>query len=230
MKDKKTKPVWELWGIELFDKVWSSTGLNSEQTRLIVDALKPTKKVLDIGTGIGNIAKKLVDNGKTVYGIDIDRRNLAYAEAKINNSKFVPTELDANRIDYEGEFDGVSCASNLGYFGDLKNLINRIYTASRPSSGLFAISGLEASEMRRFGQISGEELQTALKEGKLALSREELSRITESLKSVDLMASLDQQIDSSERTKNALSEAGFKILRDEKFYQDTAYFILAQKP
>lgn len=60
------KPVYEVWGPELFDKIWSSTSFNDEQTRLISDSLSPSSLVLDLGTGIGNVAKRLIEQGKTV--------------------------------------------------------------------------------------------------------------------------------------------------------------------
>lgn len=216
------KPVYLIWGPELFDKVWSSTSFNKKQTMLISEALSACSKILDLGTGIGNVAKRLVELGKTVYGADINKEMLNYASSKINSSKFHPVLADVQKLNYSREFDGVSCASNMAYFDDLKRILRVVHRALR-SGGLFVICGYEANKMQEWARLTGKESKKAIENGKIVLNDKELQKLQLSQES-----SL-KTIDSSKRTRSALRKAGFNILKDEKFYQGTCYFILAQK-
>ena len=170
------KPIYEIWGPELFDKIWSSTSFNTIQTRLIVKALSLSTLILDLGTGIGNIAKKLVENGKNVYGLDINQQNLDYTTRKINSPRFHPVFGDALKLDYREDFDGVSCASNMAYFRDLPRIVAGIYRALKPE-GLLAITGYEADKMQEWARFTGEESRKAIEKAKIILSNEELPRL-----------------------------------------------------
>ena len=216
------KPIYEIWGSELFDKIWSSTSFNDEQVRLISEALASCSKVLDLGTGIGNVANRLVQTGKTVYGVDTSQRNLDYASRKIKSPLFHPVIKDVQMLDYREEFDGASCASNMAYFSDLKRTVSGVYRALKPKT-LFAVTGYEADKMQEWARLTGEESGRAIQSGKISLSEEELRALPQAQE-----ATLET-IDSSQRTRSALEKEGFRILRDEKFYHDTCYFILVEK-
>lgn len=216
------KPIYLIWGPELFDKIWSSNNFNKEQTRLISEALRACSKVLDLGTGIGNVAKQLVKLGKAVYGVDINKEMLDYASRKINSPRFHPILSDVQKLNYDAEFDGASCASNMAYFDDVEGTINRVYKALR-HKGLFAVTGYEADKMQEWARLTGEESRKAVEGGEVSLSHEELQKL-----SIAQEATLET-IDSSEKTISALKKAGFSVLRVEKFYHDTCYFILVRK-
>ena len=214
--------IYERWGPELFDKIWSSTGFNDQQTSLIADGLKSASKILDLGTGIGNVAQELLKRGKTVYGVDISQRMLDYTTRKISSPHFVPVIRDANDLHYVSEFDGAYCASNMAYFDDIGTVVENVYRALRPS-GLFAVTGYERDRMHKWADLTGQESRKAIEEGRVSLNEGELKKLAEAVNE-ELTT-----IDSSDRTRNTLRANGFTVLRDEKFYHDTSYFILAQK-
>ncbi|MBI5803962.1 class I SAM-dependent methyltransferase [Candidatus Pacearchaeota archaeon] len=216
------KPIYEVWGFELFDKIWSSTNFDREQTEIIANALNRKDKILDLGTGIGNVAKRLVEMGKLVYCIDINRKSLDYVRRKIGSSKFHPVLINAQNMDYNEEFDGVFCASNMAYFDDIDIISRGVYRALR-QGGLFVVTGFEGEHMQRWGELTGEESRKAIKE-RLTLSDDELKLLKVAGEPSQLTT-----IDSSQRTLESLLRTNFNILRRQSFYHNTCYFILARK-
>lgn len=218
-------PIYEIWGFELFDKIWSSTNFNKEQTNLIVDSLKSTDKLLDLGIGVGNVAKKFLETGKDVCGIDITLKSLNYVKKKIGilGKKLVLLRMDAQKLNFKEEFDGAYCASNLAYFSDLNAVMVGVHSALK-LKGLFAITGYEKEKMDKWVTLTGKESLQAIQEGKVTLTKKELKML-----SISQNVDLTQQIDSSERTIETLLKNGFIILSKCEFYYNTCYFILAQK-
>lgn len=74
--------LWDKLDLGLADKIMSATSFNDEQIRLIAEDLQPANKVLDLCVGFVNLAKVLVEQGKTVYGLDIMPESLEYARKK----------------------------------------------------------------------------------------------------------------------------------------------------
>ena len=54
------------------------------------------KKVLDIGCGVGNLTKYIMDKGFNVEGIDLSKEMLNIAKQKFNDIKFC--EMDMKKI------------------------------------------------------------------------------------------------------------------------------------
>lgn len=218
--EKKIKMPWESWGLELYDKIWISTEFNREQLNLISEALISCHRVLDLGVGLGNVAKRLTEMGKTVCGVDIDQKSLDFAKAKINSPNFFPVLEDAQMLGFEEEFDGASCATTMQYFKDLDSVMGSVYKALKPK-GLFAITGFEADKMEKWGKLVGEQLKQAIVRGELILTEEEISKVTTP---VELTT-----IDSSFRTREALLKNNFDIMKGGNFYHGTSYFIIGRR-
>ncbi len=217
------KPIYEIWGLELYDKIWSSTKFSSEQVRLISGALRECSVILDLGTGIGTTAKHLIKEGKTVYSLDISQKSLDYAERRINSTRFHPLQLDAHELAFVNKFDGAYCASNMSYFENLDLIVSRVHTSLKPK-GLFAITGYEKEQMKKWKELSGQESADAITNGQIKLGKNE-----EELLKYAYQSEVETR-DSSQRTHEALTNhGGFTIMRNEKFYQGTSYFVLARK-
>jgi len=60
--------IYDRLGLELLEKMMGFTTFNSEQLNLISKGMKNSTKVLDLGIGLGNLAKLLVEQDKVVYG------------------------------------------------------------------------------------------------------------------------------------------------------------------
>lgn len=290
--------LYELLGYELFDKVWSSTSFNFEQVSLISEALKSKSKILDLGLGIGNVAKKLVGEGKTVYGLDIKQASLDYVKSKTKplpivilsedpesgigesdvplpdvvtpqarpgykagnqfldqiwederrekyqehlkkheprikikrSGELITVLMDVQNLTYENEFDASSCASNMGHFKNIDAVVNGVHRALQ-SKGLFVIAGYETEHYMEMLELMKKDVEQAARNGRLKFTTQETEKLQEAQKLVtqDLIE-LISKLDSSSRTRESLTNNNFKILRDEKFYQDTCYFILAERP
>lgn len=221
-----TEYPFDIWGFELFDKIWSSHSFGTEQARLILEALNNQENILDVGTGVGSVAKCLVDQNKVVYGVDIRQESLDYVVQKISSQRFHPIHQNFLFLDFEDAVDGVSCASNLGYFDDIDAAVSVAYRALK-GGGVFAATGYEAERMKKWLAYTEAETRKAIQDGKLILTKEEVDMLCHTNQKVELDSS--KVNDFSERTREALKRAGFALLRDEKFYSETSYFIVAQK-
>lgn len=212
--------VWNKEILELTDRIMSITAFNREQISLIAQGLQPCSRVLDLCTGYGNLAKVLIDQGKTVYGLDIGKESLIYATQKAG--RLIPIKGDVRKLPFNGCFDGVSCASSLG-FKELDCVVEGIYRALNPG-GFVAITGVESAEQERGINILGLELLKAYEEGTFKMTMDEAQKV------VDFVPKISGGgLDSSHNKIEAFERHKLHIKRRIPFNQDTAYFILAQK-
>ena len=77
---------WNTETLKLVDKIVSGSSFNKEQLRALEIALKDSSTVLDLCTGFGNLANRLVRSGKKVYGVDMSRDSLEYATKKVGTN------------------------------------------------------------------------------------------------------------------------------------------------
>ena len=218
--------LWDKLDLELGDRIISATSFNDEQIKLISEGLQPCYNILDLCIGFGNLAKVLLDQGKNVCGIDIRPKSLEYVKRKVGEGKEGSLYLiqgDIQRLEYESEFDGVSCVSSF-VFPDLDPITSGIYNALRPR-GYFAVTGIESSEIQRHVEFMQSELTKKIQDGALSFTPEEIEKVKEVGESFDL----NQVKDSSQRVTDSLTRSGFKVNRVEPFYQNTCYFLLAQR-
>ena len=218
--------IWDLLGLELSDRVMSATSLNDEQIRLLAEGLQPCERIVDLCIGFGNLAKVLVEQGKTVYGVDIAKKSLDYARQKVGDGKTDRLYLikgDAQRLMFSG-VDGVSCVSSLG-FPNLDPVANGIFNALK-QGGYVAVTGLESSKIPQCMEHQGLELRKKYEEGSLRLTKEEIMKFVEASAKGMITGGMG---DSSERVIAAFERQSLRISQVSSFYHDTAYFILAQK-
>ena len=217
--------IWDKIDLELIDRILSSTSFNDDQIRLLSEALQSYDKILDLCIGFGNLAKILVGQGKTVYGIDISPRSLEYAKRKVGNQKagkLYLVEGDGGNLEYDSEFDVVSCASSF-CLSDTDPAACGIYKALRPGGG-FAVTGFESCEKQKSMELMQSELSRKIEDGSLVITPEEIEKLQEYEKII-----VPEAEDSSKRVLASLMKNNFQIRRVESFFHDTAYFILAQK-
>ena len=69
------------------------------------------KKVLDIGCGVGNLTKYIMDKGFNVEGIDLSKGMLNIAKQKYSDIKFY--EMNMKEITLRKEYDGIMLAYSL---------------------------------------------------------------------------------------------------------------------
>lgn len=69
------------------------------------------KKVLDIGCGVGNLTKYIMDKGFNVEGIDLSKEMLNIAKQKYSDIKFY--EMNMKEITLSKKYDGIMLAYSL---------------------------------------------------------------------------------------------------------------------
>lgn len=68
-------------------------------------------KVLDIGCGVGNLTKYIMDKGFNVEGIDLSKEMLSIAKQKYSDIKFY--EMNMKEITLRKKYDGIMLAYSL---------------------------------------------------------------------------------------------------------------------
>lgn len=216
-------------GLDMLDRFRGISEFNRDQIRLISEGLKPCKKVLDLGVGLGNLAIALVEQGKTVYGVDNSKVSLDYVRRKVGDSGEGRLHLifkDVSELDYSEKFDGVSCVSNLMFFGNLDKVFSRAYNALRPK-GYFAITGMEKAQLGMIFELEAEEIKKYIGDGRLTFSSYDIEKVRKTMGSFEKM--LEASDDSSEKTIEGLQKNGFDVLDRSMLYHNTSYYVLAQK-
>ena len=167
--------VWDHLRYKIGDKIVSNLSFNDEQIRLLRDGLKPAQRIADICLGFGNLASALVLEGKTVYGVDINPRSVAYARMKIGSGvkgKFYGIEAKAQQMPFrDGTMDGACCASSLGLFYDLDPLMSELGRVVKPS-GIVAVTGYISANGPRWIENAQRELVNKATAGKLYFRQE----------------------------------------------------------
>lgn len=87
--------------------------LNAE-INFVLDKIKPSDKVLELGCGYGRILLKLADKVKKVVGIDNSHESIQLAKELLKDFKNCQVfEMDAKKLDFlDNYFDKVLCLQN----------------------------------------------------------------------------------------------------------------------
>jgi len=215
--------IWDNITLRAIDKLISGTSFNNQQIQLLYDGLSDSEVILDLYTGFANLAKKLVENGKEVHGLDINPDSIAYAREKVdfnNKGRFSLHQGSVNHMDYNCEFDGVSCVSSLD-FTDSDNITARINRALRPK-GKFAVTSI--GDRKAFEENMKREIEARISDGSVEFTQEEIARFQE------LDSIFENRTNTSEKGLiSALEKNGFAIKDSKRFFYDTCSYILAQK-
>lgn len=83
-----------------------------------------TAKVLDIGIGTGTLAKKLYDEGYTIYGVDFSEKMIEYAKGKMPDANLFKSDFSLglpNELK-NVEFDFIICTYAIHHLDDSQKL------------------------------------------------------------------------------------------------------------
>lgn len=130
MKIQSTK---DNWNANLYDQNHSFV---SKYGNNLIDllALKEGEKILDLGCGTGDLAKKMYDIGGNVVGIDNSQNMINQALVKYPEIKFVLR--DVTDLGFNSEFDAVFSNATLHWVKQPKLGLQSIYRSLK-SSGRF---------------------------------------------------------------------------------------------
>ena len=114
-----------------------------KETEWMRDALKSFRNfnkdsvVLDFGTGIGRLAKMIIEEFDcTVYGCDISRGMLDYSVEYVGSDKYHP--IFFNELpNYKNFFTNITAAWVLQHIPDSESAIRQLVECSRPKSYMF---------------------------------------------------------------------------------------------
>lgn len=112
------------WNATLYDQNHSFVSMYGND---VVELLSPQpgERILDLGCGTGDLAKKLFDRGVHVVGIDKSESMVAQARVKYPEIEFVVN--DATSLDYENIFDAVFSNATLHWVKPPEKALEAIY-------------------------------------------------------------------------------------------------------
>lgn len=118
------KSVKDNWNANLYDtKHAFISNYGNDLIELL--AAKKDEKVLDLGCGTGDLAKKLHDIGVDVIGVDQSENMVSEALKKYPAVQF--SVGDATDLGYENEFDAVFSNATLHWIKQPKQVLNCVY-------------------------------------------------------------------------------------------------------
>jgi ubiquinone/menaquinone biosynthesis C-methylase UbiE len=129
----KTQSTKDNWNANLYDQNHSFVSRYGNNLIELL-ALKEGEKILDLGCGTGDLAKKLCDIGGNVIGADKSENMISQALIKYPEIKFVVS--DAIDLGYSTEFDAVFSNATLHWIKQPKLALASIYRSLK-SSGRF---------------------------------------------------------------------------------------------
>jgi SAM-dependent methyltransferase len=98
-----------------------------------VERVRPGERVLDVGSGKGELAHDLVERaGARVVGIDHDPSHLAFARSRFAHERLAFEAGDALERLPEGAFDVVVLSNVLEHIEDRIGLLRRVVAEARP--------------------------------------------------------------------------------------------------
>lgn len=134
----KTQSHNDVWNANLYDQNHSFVSRYGNDLIELLE-IKEGEKVLDLGCGTGDLAKKLCDIGGDVIGADKSQNMITQASMKYPEIKFVVR--DVTDLGYKNEFDVVFSNAALHWVKQPKQALNCIYQSLRPSGRFVAEFG-----------------------------------------------------------------------------------------
>ncbi|TWT27281.1 trans-aconitate 2-methyltransferase [Planomicrobium sp. CPCC 101110] len=134
-KSQRTK---DPWNATLYDQNHSFV---SEYGNDLIELLAPKQgeKILDLGCGTGDLAKKLSDGGVDVAGVDNSSNMIAEALGKYPEIRFLVR--DATDLGYSAEFDAVFSNATLHWVKQPKQALSSIFQSLKPKGRFVAEFG-----------------------------------------------------------------------------------------
>ena len=121
---EKMKSTKDIWNADLYDGKHSFV---SKYGNGIMELLAPKagEKILDLGCGTGDLAKKLFDSKVNVIGVDQSENMIQEAKRKYPAIPFYVQ--DAVQLNYEDEFDAVFSNATLHWVKQAQEALHCIY-------------------------------------------------------------------------------------------------------
>jgi SAM-dependent methyltransferase len=105
-----------------------------------VERVRPGERVLDLGSGKGELAHDLVlRSGASVVGIDNDPSHLAFARARFTDERLDFREGDVREGIPQGHFDVVVMSNVLEHLEGRAELLRNVVASAAPSRLLFRV-------------------------------------------------------------------------------------------
>ncbi|KMY50514.1 class I SAM-dependent methyltransferase [Peribacillus loiseleuriae] len=126
------------WNANLYDCKHSFV---SEYGNHLIELLAPKagERILDLGCGTGDLAKRLHDYKVDVVGVDQSKNMVMQAMNKYPTIKFFVQ--DATNLEYKNEFDAVFSNATLHWIKQPKQALNCIYNSLRQGGRFIAEFG-----------------------------------------------------------------------------------------
>ncbi|WP_445661496.1 class I SAM-dependent methyltransferase [Bacillus sp. FSL K6-3431] len=128
----------DTWNANLYDIKHSFV---SKYGDTLVDLLDPKKgeKILDLGCGTGDLAKKLYDFEVNIIGVDKSENMVTQAMQKYPHIKFAV--CDATELEYDSEFEAVFSNATLHWIKKPKQALHCIFNSLKPGGRFIAEFG-----------------------------------------------------------------------------------------
>ncbi|MEH7095307.1 methyltransferase domain-containing protein [Neobacillus vireti] len=128
----------DAWNANLYDSKHSFVSMYGES---LIELLAPQKgeKVLDLGCGTGDLAKKLADFGAEITGVDKSAKMIEQARSKYPTIEFLVQ--DATELAFQHEFDAVFSNAALHWIKQPKPALTCIYNSLKKGGRFVAEFG-----------------------------------------------------------------------------------------
>ncbi|RDW20131.1 SAM-dependent methyltransferase [Oceanobacillus arenosus] len=128
----------DYWNANLYDNNHSFV---SEYGNNMIELLAPKQgeKILDLGCGTGDLAKKLFDVGVNIVGVDNSKNMVTEAMNKYPQINF--TVRDATNLGYHAEFDAVFSNATLHWVKQPSQALGSISQSLKPGARFVAEFG-----------------------------------------------------------------------------------------
>lgn len=134
----KTPITKDHWNADLYDQNHSFVSKYGNNLIELL-AAKQGEKILDLGCGTGDLAKKLDDVGVNIVGVDKSQNMVTQALSKYPHIKFMVR--DATDLRYHNEFDAVFSNATLHWVKQPKQALSCIYQSLKPGGRFVAEFG-----------------------------------------------------------------------------------------
>lgn len=134
----KVQSAQDNWNVNLYDRKHSFV---SKYGNHLIELLAPKagEKILDLGCGTGDLAKRLSDYKVDVVGVDQSKNMVMQAMNKYPTIKFFVQ--DATNLEYNNEFDAVFSNATLHWVKQPKQALNCIYNSLKQGGRFIAEFG-----------------------------------------------------------------------------------------
>jgi ubiquinone/menaquinone biosynthesis C-methylase UbiE len=128
----------DIWNANFYDE---SHSFVSKYGNDLIELLAPKKgeSILDLGCGTGDLAKKLVDVGVNLLGVDYSTNMILEAKSKYPSIPFMVA--DATNLEFDHEFDGVFSNAALHWVKPPQQALHCIYKSLKQGGRFVAEFG-----------------------------------------------------------------------------------------